>query len=108
MKPPSASLDAAPAIPSSWSRRANGSSLLRRRSTGAFDALDPVLRIALGADQLHHGKLRNGEAVAARLDDQRRHDGERQRDLDAEARTRSCRGFDVDRAADLIDVGAHD
>ena len=72
------------------------------------DALDPVLGIVLGADQLDDGKLRNGEAVAARLDDQRRHDGKRQRDLDAEARTGPRCRLHVDGAADLIDVGAHD
>ena len=72
------------------------------------DALDPVLGIVLGADQLDHAKLRNREAVAARLHDQRRYNGERQRDLDAEARTCSWCRFDVDGAADLIDVGSHD
>src|SRR5262249_11905843 len=73
-----------------------------------LDALDAVIGIALGAHQLDHRQLRNGEAVAAGLDDQGRDDGEGQRNLDREARSVAVYGLDVDRAADLFDVGLND
>ena len=72
-----------------------------------LDALDAMLGIAVHAHQLDHGKLRDGEAVAAGLDDQRRDDGERQRDLDGEARALARHRLHVDGAADLVDVVAH-
>ena len=63
----------------------SGSSLLRSRRTGVSlirsMRCSPVL---LGAHQFEHGELRDGEALAARLDDQRRDDRQRQRDLDGE------------------------
>ena len=49
-----------------------------------LDPLDAVLAAAAGAHQFEHGELRDGEALAAGLDDQRRDDGKRQRDLDGE------------------------
>ena len=72
-----------------------------------LDALDAVLGIGLRAHQLDHGELRDREAVAAGLDDQRRDDRERQRDLDGEARALAGHRLHVDGAADLIDVVAH-
>ena len=39
-----------------------------------LDPLDAMLAAVAGAHQLEHGKLRDGEALAARLDDQRRDD----------------------------------
>ena len=49
-----------------------------------LDPLDAVLAGAAGANQFEHGELRNGEALARHLDDQRRDNGERQRNLDDE------------------------
>ena len=43
-------------------------------------------RLGARAHQLDHGELRDGEALAAGLDDQRRDDRERERNLDGEAR----------------------
>ena len=73
-----------------------------------LDALDAMLGIAAHAHQLDHGELRDGEAVAAGLHDQRRDDGERQRNLDGEAGAPAEHRLDVDGAADLVDIGAHD
>ena len=70
-----------------------------------LDALDAVLGVALRAHQLDHGKLRDREAVAARLDDQRGDDRQRERNLDGEARAFARHRLHVDRAADLVDVG---
>src|SRR5262249_54938144 len=72
-----------------------------------LDALDSMLRIAARAHKLDDGELRNGEAVAGNLDDQRRHDGEREWNLDGEGRSTVPYRFDIDEASDLIDVGAH-
>ena len=73
-----------------------------------LDALDAMLRIAARAHQLDHGELRDGEALAGRLDQQRGDDGERERNLDDEAGAAAAHRFHVDGAADLVDVGAHD
>ena len=50
-----------------------------------LDVLDTVLGVALRAHELDHGKLRDREAIAARLDDQRGDDRKRERNLDGEA-----------------------
>ena len=58
---------------------------------GVLDALDAVLAAGARAHQFDHGELRDGEAVAAGLDDQRRDDRERERNLDGEAQARRRR-----------------
>ena len=73
-----------------------------------LDALDAVLAAVAGAHQFEHRKLRNGEALAAGLDDERRDDRQRQRDFDGEGRAGAGDGLQVDRAADLLDIAAHD
>ena len=50
-----------------------------------------MLAAVAGAHQFEHRKLRNGEALAAGLDDERRHDRERQRDFDGEGGCRRRR-----------------
>src|SRR6185312_9105541 len=74
----------------------------------AFEALDPVIAVRGGVDQLDHIDLRDGEAVVHALDDQRRDDREGQRNLDDEFRALAEPGAQFDRAADLLDVAAHD
>ena len=73
----------------------------------AVDLLDAVLRIVRGPHQFEHADLRDGEALAGALHDQRRNDGQRQRDLDREGRALAHLRLDVHRAADLLDVGPH-
>ena len=51
--------------------------------------------------------MRDGEAFRRRLDDQRRDDGQRQRDLDGENGALAGGALQVDGAADLLDVGPH-
>ena len=51
-----------------------------------LDALDPVLGVGAGPHQFDHGQLRDRKAVAGGFHDQGRDDGQRQRDLDGEAR----------------------
>ena len=72
------------------------------------DVLDAVLGVRLRAHELDHGELRNREAVLGAFDDQGRDDGQGERDLDGEGRALARRRLEVDRAADRIDVGAHD
>ena len=52
----------------------------------ALDALDAVGAAFAEPDGLDDGLLRQGEALLAGLDDERRRDGERQGDLQVEAR----------------------
>ena len=75
-----------------------------RRILDAFDPRRAILHPA-HAHQLHHADLRQGEAFAARLDDEGRDDRERQRDLDGEGRAAPFLRDELDRAADLLDVG---
>ena len=74
---------------------------------GILDALDAMLGLAVHADQFDHGQLRDREALAAGLHDQRRNDGERQRNLDGEVEALARHRLHVDAAADLVDVVAH-
>ena len=61
-------------------------------------------RLLLGAYQLDHTDLRNREAFAADLDDQRGHDRQRKRNLDGEGGAGAGRALQVDGAADLLDT----
>jgi hypothetical protein len=74
--------------------------------TGVVDRLDAVLGVPAGAHQLAHAELRDGEALAARPDDHRGDDRQRQRDLDGEGGAAPLDGDQVHLAADLLDVGA--
>src|SRR3546814_444570 len=73
----------------------------------AVDALDGVLGVGGGAHQLDHRKLRNGEALRSAFDDQRRDDGEGERNLDDELGAATLDRGQLDGAADLLDVGSH-
>ena len=66
-----------------------------------------MLGFGVDANELDHGKLRNGETLATGFHDQRRDDGERQRNLDGEAEALALHRLHVDAAADLIDVVAN-
>ncbi len=74
---------------------------------GVLDAFDAVLAVAARPHKLDHRKLRDGIAVAAGFDDQRGDNRERERDLDGETQTHAGNRFDVDGAADLVDIVAH-
>ncbi len=90
------------------SRWISGSSLLRSRSTGV--SLMRSMRCSefgARAHQFDHRRAAEWRSDRRRLDDQRRDDGERQRNLDGEARAFARHRLHVDRAADLVDVGAH-
>jgi hypothetical protein len=63
---------------------------------------------AAGADQLDHRRLRQSKPFTAAFDDQRRDDGQCQRNLDREVRAHPAAGRDFDHAADLLDIGADD
>ena len=80
--------------------------LAKTKHGGVLDALDAMFGILSRAHQFDHGELRNREAVARALHDQRRNDCQRERDLDHEARALPKHGLHVDGAADLVDVGA--
>ena len=73
-----------------------------------LDPLDAMLAGAAGAHQFEHRELRDGEALAAGFDDERRDDRQRQRNLDGEGGAGAGDGFQIDRAADLLDIAAHD
>ena len=73
-----------------------------------LDPFDAMLAAAACAHEFEHGKLRDGETLAAGLDDQRRDDRQRERNLDRELNAGTANGLQVDRAADLLDVAAHD
>ena len=74
---------------------------------GVLDPLDAMLGIGARPHQFDHRQLRNGKAVAAGFHDQRRDDGERQRNLDGDGGALAGHRLDVDGAADLVDIGAH-
>src|SRR5215470_13240206 len=73
-------------------------------------AVDPLDGGAGGAEvhDLEQADLRDRVALLAGADDDRRHDGERERDLDAEERPGAAAALDVDEAADALDVGLDD
>ena len=97
--------------PSSFSRlarRMSGKSLLRSRSTAA--SLMRSMRCSdLPCTRTSSTTESCGMAKRSPADshDQRRDDGERQRNLDGEAQTFALHRMHVDAAADLIDVVAH-
>jgi hypothetical protein len=63
-----------------------------------------MLRLPSRSDQLDDAELRDGEALAGRFDDQRRHDGEREWDLDDEDRALGRGRFQLHRAADHFEL----
>ncbi len=74
----------------------------------AVDLLDAALGLlAFQADQLQQADLRDGIAVAAAGDGQGRDDGQGQGDLHLHRGAAPGPALDVDRAADLLDVGPH-
>ena len=75
---------------------------------GIVDPLDRRLGTGRRAHEFEHADLRDREPLARAFDDERRHDGERQRDLDDEAGALAALELELDRTADLLDVGAHD
>src|SRR5581483_9464454 len=74
----------------------------------AAEQLDAAGAPALEAHDLAHARLRDRVAVPVAGNDQRRGDRQRERDPDAETGAPSGRRLDVERAADLLDVAAHD
>ena len=76
-----------------------------RRAVDHFDALARLL--GLEPHQFEQAHLGNGVAIAAAGHDQRRNDGQGQRNLDPDRRASARRGLHVDGAADLFDVGLH-
>ncbi len=72
-----------------------------------LDALDVMLAAVGGPHQFEDGKLRYGKALGAGFDDERGDDRQRQRNFDRERRAGTGRRFQIDGAADLLDVGAH-
>ena len=72
----------------------------------ALDILD-ARRFAGDADGFHHRMLRHGKPMPARLDDQRRRNGERQWDLEVEDRPAAPCGRQTDGTANRLDVFAH-
>jgi hypothetical protein len=73
------------------------------------DVLDPAGAVRFVEPyELEQAHLRDGVLVPARRHDERGDDGERQRDLDSERRALAAFGAQVDRPADLLDVGPHD
>jgi len=81
--------------------------LRRTQYRRVLDPLDAVLAGA-GLHEFQHRELRHGEALAAGLDEERGDDGQRQRDLDRKGGADAGRGLQIDRTADLLDVGTHD
>ena len=73
-----------------------------------MDRFDPVLAIARGPHQLHDADLRHGETFGAGLDNERRDDGQGKRNLDRKRQSLALDRFYLDRAANFLDVGAHD
>ena len=76
------------------------------RSVHPLDA--PLRLLGIEPHEFQQTHLRNGIPLAAADDDQRRNDRQRERNLRADRRPLSRRAFDIDRAADLFDVGADD
>ena len=64
--------------------------------------------VAFEPHQFQQADLRNRVTIAAAGDDQRRDDRQRQRNLDLDGRAAPELALNVDRAADLFDVGLHD
>src|SRR5436309_27575 len=62
------------------------------------DLLDPVLRVRRRADELDDADLRDGEFLAGAFDDERRNDGQGERDLDDERRALAFLALQLDRA----------
>ena len=88
IKPFSGSEEEPSSILSSFFRCISGNSLLRSRKTAV--SLMRSMRcseLARARTSSTTDKLRNGEAVAAGFHDQGRDDGQRQRDLDGDARS---------------------
>ena len=108
MKPFSTRLSPSPILSSVAEMDERQQLVAQPQHGGVLDALDAMLGIAAHAHQLDHRELRDREAVAARLHDQRRDDRERERNLDGEAGAAAEHRLDVDGAADLVDVAAHD
>ena len=77
-----------------------------RPSAGCSNRYPPLVAAALRPHQLDDADLRDGEALAAGFDDQRGHDGQRQRDLDGEGAALARHALQVDRAADALDIRA--
>src|SRR6266581_2664495 len=107
MKPFSGSEEEPSSILSSFFRCISGSSLLRSRNT-AVSLIRSIRCSELArAHQFDHRQLRDRKPIAGGFHDQRRDDGQRQRDLDGDAGTLAGHRLDVDGAADLVDIGAH-
>ena len=87
----------------------SGNSLLRSRNTGVSlirsmrCSPPPPARTSSSTESCGMAKR-----SPAGLDDERRDDRERQRNLDGESRSAAGNGLQVDRAADLLDIAAHD
>jgi len=108
MKPFSGSEEEPSSILSSFFRCISGNSLLRSRNTAVS------LMRSMRCSELARARTSSTTAscgmakrVAGGFHDQRRDDGERQRDLDGDAGTLAGHRLDVDGAADLVDIGAH-
>ncbi len=76
-----------------------------RRPVHLLDA--PHGLLSFEPDQLQQADLRDRVAVAADGDGQGRDDGQRQRDLHLDGGAARGAALDVDRAADLLDVGPY-
>jgi len=66
-----------------------------------------MLAIGMRAHQLDNVQLRDRKFLLAGLDDQCRHDRERQRDLDDECRPLAGLRLEVAVAANQLDIGSH-
>ena len=80
--------------------------LAQPQDGGVLDLFDAAARGAAGADQFDDRRLGQGEALAARLDDQGRDDGQGQGDAHGEAGALTLGRSQLDHATDLFDVGA--
>jgi len=89
---------------SSPCRLTSGRMRFQSQERRLVDVLDPALRARAGAHQLEHADLRDGETLARGLDDQRRDDGQGERDLDDEGGALAELRLELDGAADLLDV----
>ena len=75
----------------------------------AVDRLDPALGlVGFEADQFQQVHLRDGKVVSIGGDDQGGNDRQGQGNLDLHGRPRAAAALNVDRAADLLDVGLDD
>ena len=74
---------------------------------GAINALDLVFAVVGGAHQLNDADLRHRKAFGCAFHDQRRHNRQRQRDLDGEGGAAAFDRPHLDGATDLFDVGLH-